>query len=262
MYRNSAHSTTGREPAVAMFGRRLRGRIDLLRADPGEAVRNTQLQQEERAVAARPLRVVAPGDPVLTRDYSARGQKWTVALFGVVMERTGPVSYKVKAMDKRVHKCHVDQLLADRSVSHVSRYLMNALWLILLVAFIIPSVVPLIWNETFTVAYHMNLLRVTLVLNASCIVNSIAHMWGTRTYDKTILPVQNKIVSFFALGEGFHNYHHVFPHDYRTAEFGDNFLNLTTKFIDFCARIGQAYDRRYVPDDVIAARIKRTGEKN
>ncbi|KAA5616471.1 transposase family protein, partial [Pseudomonas aeruginosa] len=31
MYRNSEHSTTGREPAVALFGRRLRGRLDLLR---------------------------------------------------------------------------------------------------------------------------------------------------------------------------------------------------------------------------------------
>ncbi|KOB69967.1 Uncharacterized protein OBRU01_15971 [Operophtera brumata] len=64
-------------------------------------------------LAARPLRVVAPGDPVLTRDYSARGQKWTD---GVVVERSGPVSYKVKTMDGRVHKRHVDQLLADRSV--------------------------------------------------------------------------------------------------------------------------------------------------
>ncbi|KOB77920.1 Uncharacterized protein OBRU01_02927 [Operophtera brumata] len=103
----------GREPAVAMFGRRLRGRLDLLRADPGETVRDAQLQQEERAAAARPLRVVAPGDPVLTRDYSARGQKWTD---GVVVERSGPVSYKVKTMDGRVHKRHVDQLLANRSV--------------------------------------------------------------------------------------------------------------------------------------------------
>nr|AEH95845.1 fatty-acyl-CoA desaturase [Operophtera brumata] len=138
----------------------------------------------------------------------------------------------------------------------------NAVWLTLLVAYIIPSLVPLIWNETFTVAYHMNLLRVTVVFNTFLLINSVAHMWGTRPYDETILPAQNKTVSFFTLGEGFHNYHHVFPHDYRTAELGDNFLNLTTKFIDFCAWMGQAYDRRYVPDDVIAARMKRTGETN
>lgn len=112
MYRNSAHSTTGREPAVAMFGRRLRGRLDLLRADPGEAVRDKQLLQEERGAQARPLRVLAPQDKVLSRDYSARADKWTDA---VVMERSGPVSYKVKTTDGRVHKRHVDQLLADRS---------------------------------------------------------------------------------------------------------------------------------------------------
>ncbi|KOB74485.1 Fatty-acyl-CoA desaturase [Operophtera brumata] len=128
--------------------------------------------------------------------------------------------------------------------------------------FFFSHIVPLIWNETFTVAYHMNLLRVTVVFNTFLLINSVAHMWGTRPYDKTILPAQNKIVSFVTLGEGFHNYHHVFPHDYRTAELGDNFLNLTTKFIDFCAWMGQAYDRRYVADDVIAARMKRTGETN
>lgn len=112
MYRNSEHSTTGREPAVAMFGRRLRGRLDLLRADTGEAVREKQLQQEQRDAQARPLRVLAPQDKVLARDYSARADKWTDA---VVLERSGPVSYKVKTTDGRVQKRHVDQLLADKS---------------------------------------------------------------------------------------------------------------------------------------------------
>lgn len=110
MYRNSEQSTTGREPAVAMFGRRLRGRLDLLRAAPGEAVRDKQLRQEEQG--ARATRLLAPGDRVLSRDYSARADKWSD---GLVVERTGPVSYKVKMTDGRVHKRHVDQLIADKN---------------------------------------------------------------------------------------------------------------------------------------------------
>lgn len=106
----------------------------------------------------------------------------------------------------------------------------------------------------------MNLLRVALILNAGLTVNSVAHLWGTKPYDKKIQPVQNMLVSIMALGEGFHNYHHVFPQDYRTSEIGDMYLNLTTIFIDFCAFIGQAYDLKSVPEDMVRARMARTGD--
>lgn len=90
-------------------------------------------------------------------------------------------------------------------------------------------------------------------------VNSVAHMWGWKPYDKGISPRQNISVVLATLGEGFHNYHHVFPHDYRTGELG-NVLNFTTSFIDFCAWLGLAYDRRSVPDDVVKKRMMRTGD--
>ena len=47
-----------------------------------------------------------------------------------------------------------------------------------------------------------------------------------------------------ALGEGWHNYHHSFPWDYRTAELGGGARNLTTAFIDLMARYGP-YGVRY-----------------
>ena len=64
---------------------------------------------------------------------------------------------------------------------------------------------------------------------------------------------------FFLAGEGFHNYHHTFPHDYATSENGMK-LNLTTAFIDFMAFLGQAYDRRTISREVIEAARRRTGE--
>lgn len=60
------------------------------------------------------------------------------------------------------------------------------------------------------------------------------------SYFRFIKPVENSVVSLAALGEGWHNYHHVFPWDYRTSELGR--LNISTKFIDIFARIGWAYD--------------------
>ena len=63
-----------------------------------------------------------------------------------------------------------------------------------------------------------------------------------------------------ALGEGWHNYHHVFPWDYKTAELGDYSANVTTAFIDFFAKIGWAYDLKTVSADIIEKRAQRTGD--
>lgn len=63
-----------------------------------------------------------------------------------------------------------------------------------------------------------------------------------------------------AFGEGWHNYHHVFPWDYKTAELGDYKLNITTAFIDFFAKLGLAYDLKMVPREVVQKRVERTGD--
>jgi stearoyl-CoA desaturase (delta-9 desaturase) len=67
-------------------------------------------------------------------------------------------------------------------------------------------------------------------------------------------------VAVLALGEGWHNYHHVFPWDYKTAELGNYRYNITTAFIDFFKWVGWAYDLKTVPVSVIEKRVKRTGD--
>ncbi|POM64892.1 Acyl-CoA desaturase 1, partial [Phytophthora palmivora] len=65
-----------------------------------------------------------------------------------------------------------------------------------------------------------------------------------KPYDRKIQPVENLIVALGALGEGYHNYHHKYPSDYATSEWGilSGQFNPTKAFIDFMAMIGQAYD--------------------
>lgn len=105
------------------------------------------------------------------------------------------------------------------------------------------------------------LLRYCLNLNATWLVNSAAHMWGQHPYDYTIQPAENPFVTTLALGEGWHNYHHVFPNDYRTGEFGWR-INPTSIFIDVMAWFGQVTDRKLIAPSVILARKQRTGENN
>lgn len=119
----------------------------------------------------------------------------------------------------------------------------------------------LMWDESYQNSFFTAvILRYTILLHATWSVNSVAHFWGMKPYDRHIRPVENWGVSFFAVGEGFHNYHHTFPHDYSASEF--RFLNLTTLFIDICAWFGLASNRRKVSAEAIKRRIERTGRSS
>ena len=133
--------------------------------------------------------------------------------------------------------------------------------LLVLVGLVFPAVVPFyFWNEHLLYAFAVSsILRYVIALHVTWLVNSAAHMWGMRPYDTQISPAENLIVALGAAGEGFHNYHHTFPQDYSTSEFGWRF-NLTTFFIDSCATIGQASHRKKMAPDLVARRQKRTGD--
>lgn len=74
-----------------------------------------------------------------------------------------------------------------------------------------------------------------------------------------ILPVESHFVSFIGIGEGWHNYHHTFPWDYRAAELGSKY-NLTARFIEILSWFNLAYDLKTAPYDLIKARSLRTGD--
>ncbi|KAL5284328.1 hypothetical protein ACFFRR_006548 [Megaselia abdita] len=111
-----------------------------------------------------------------------------------------------------------------------------------LLAIALPVLVPCyFWGEDLWFSFWVNFnLRFCTTLNIAFFVNSVAHMYGNKPYDKTISPVENWAVSIAAMGEGWHNYHHVFPWDYKTGEFGEYYLNITTGFIDLMEKIGWA----------------------
>jgi stearoyl-CoA desaturase (delta-9 desaturase) len=59
---------------------------------------------------------------------------------------------------------------------------------------------------------------------------------------------------------GWHNYHHCFPWDYKTAELPGYRWNLSSSVIDFFAWLGWATELKTVPDDIIKRRVLRTGD--
>lgn len=73
---------------------------------------------------------------------------------------------------------------------------------------------------------------------------------------RSISPVNNIGISAITFGEGWHNYHHIFPWDYKVAEL-KYLIDFTTVFIDFFACLGLAYDLKTAKVDMIKKRILR-----
>lgn len=133
--------------------------------------------------------------------------------------------------------------------------------LILIFSVIVPTMLPWLWwgENPINALLFLAFFRYVYSLHMTWLVNSAAHLWGKKPYDKTMNPAENLLVAILALGEGFHNYHHTFPYDYATSEWGPTW-NITTCFIDFCAGIGLVYDRKQVSQEAISRVKKRKGE--
>lgn len=62
--------------------------------------------------------------------------------------------------------------------------------------------------------------------------------------------MESWFVSFLSLGEGWHNYHHAFPWDYKCAELSELF-NYTAKIIKFFETVGWAYDLKVASPELV-----------
>lgn len=105
------------------------------------------------------------------------------------------------------------------------------------------------------------IFRYVYSLHCAWLVNSAAHLYGSQPYDKQINPRENKFVAYVSMGEGYHNYHHVFPYDYSASELGwEHNFNLATIFIDVCAWLGLAYDLKKPSKETVSMKMKRCGD--
>ena len=96
-YRNAIHPATGDTPAIRLYGRALRSRLDLLR--PGRSV---------AGAVSRPtlVRGFDVGQRVMVRDCY-HDSKWVPAVVSVIL---GPATCLVQTDDGKVWKRHVDQM--------------------------------------------------------------------------------------------------------------------------------------------------------
>ena len=127
---------------------------------------------------------------------------------------------------------------------------------------ILPTIVPwLLWNENpLTAFYVIVIIRTTVVLHLLFCVNSVAHHYGYRPYDFRIRPADNRIINYLSMGEGNHNYHHVFPYDYRSNEKEYwEYFDPISHFIHITQMLGLTYDCKKASPRVVMGIVRRKG---
>ena len=169
---------------------------------------------------------------------------------GWVMVRKHP---QVRIQGKKIN---IDDLLQDRVVMFQNQhYLMLAV----LFCYFVPAFLgSFLFSSALKGFWIGGVFRHVWVLHMTWCVNSVAHLWGSRPYAPSINPAENLFVSICAIGEGWHNYHHKYPSDYATGEFGifSGQWNPTKMFIDLCAFFNFASDLKR------SRTAKATREKN
>ena len=105
--------------------------------------------------------------------------------------------------------CAAIPMLAFQHRFYVPLALLTNFGLPLLAGWLIGDV----WG-TFILA---GVLRLVVSHHVTFFINSLAHMWGSRPYTEENTARDNPVLAFFTYGEGYHNYHHIFAHDYRNG---------------------------------------------
>ncbi|MBK1884073.1 fatty acid desaturase [Luteolibacter pohnpeiensis] len=117
---------------------------------------------------------------------------------------------------------NVNDLRKDKLVMWQHRWV----HLIGLSGLIIPAIMSFCWNSYmgkdawqgalggFLIA---GVLRVVVAQHCTFFINSLCHTVGRQPYSTKHSARDSAIMAFLTFGEGYHNYHHEFQHDYRNG---------------------------------------------
>ncbi|KAJ3247786.1 hypothetical protein HDU78_003279 [Chytriomyces hyalinus] len=92
------------------------------------------------------------------------------------------------------------------------------LFLAVFMSFVLPTLVAgLGWGDWAGGFFYAGVARLVFVHHATFCVNSLAHYIGDHTFDDKRTPKDHYLTALVTMGEGYHNFHHEFPADYRNA---------------------------------------------
>ncbi len=85
------------------------------------------------------------------------------------------------------------------------------------VNFGLPLLAGVVFHDVWGMMLLAGFLRLVWSHHVTFFINSLAHMWGARPYSEENTARDNPVIAVLTYGEGYHNFHHAFAHDYRNG---------------------------------------------
>ncbi|KAL9638997.1 MAG: hypothetical protein Q9164_001198 [Protoblastenia rupestris] len=165
----------------------------------------------------------------------------------------------MKQNPKRIGRTDISDLNEDPVVIWQHRHYLKVL---IFMGLIFPTLVcGLLWNDFLGGFIYAGILRIFFVQQATFCVNSLAHWLGDQPFDDRNSPRDHVFTALVTLGEGYHNFHHEFPSDYRNAL--DWWQYDPTKWsIWLWKQIGLAYDlKQFRANEIEKGRVQQQQKK-
>ncbi len=87
----------------------------------------------------------------------------------------------------------------------------------ILTSFGLPILLATFWGDFWGGLFVASALRISVNHHCTFFINSLCHVAGTQTYSDSHTARDNWVAALLTYGEGYHNYHHEFPSDYRNG---------------------------------------------
>jgi stearoyl-CoA desaturase (Delta-9 desaturase) len=103
-------------------------------------------------------------------------------------------------------------------------------------------------------------VRLMIVYHSTFSINSFAHLFGAQPYSDKDSSRDNLLTALVSMGEGYHNFHHTFPSDYRNGVLAHQF-DPTKWTLRMLATVGLANKLRRTPRPAIVRARLRMDER-
>jgi stearoyl-CoA desaturase (delta-9 desaturase) len=165
----------------------------------------------------------------------------------------------MKQNPKRIGRTDITDLNEDPIVVWQHR---NYIKTVVTMGMIFPMLVcGLGWGDWMGGFVYAGILRIFVVQQATFCVNSLAHWLGDQPFDDRNSPRDHFITAIVTLGEGYHNFHHEFPSDYRNAITWHQY-DPTKWSIWMWKQLGLAYDlKQFKSNEIEKGRVQQLQKK-
>lgn len=109
---------------------------------------------------------------------------------------------------------NIDDLKKDPLVRLQHKFFLP---LAILMGFILPMCIAGLWGNAWGGLIVAGALRMTLTQQMTFCINSVCHYLGKQPYSTRNSSRDNWFTALLTFGEGYHNFHHTFPLDYRNG---------------------------------------------